>query len=127
MKEKNFKFKESFGACIKAMDDIQAGKFIKGVCDYAFERKPFKAYDKTLDIAFLFVKNMLDQEFVDRENGRIGGRITQQLKRNESPLTTFVSVTAEENPITDMLNIILNSAEEKQEKEENNEEKDVAE
>ena len=37
MKERNFRFRKSFAEVIRVIDDKQAGKFIKAVCEYVFD------------------------------------------------------------------------------------------
>ena len=48
MKEKNFKFKKSFGALVEKMTDKQAGEFIKAVSGYVFNGKPMESKDGVL-------------------------------------------------------------------------------
>lgn len=72
MKEKNFKFKKSYAKVIKDMTDKQAGEFIKGVCEYAFNGKPFQTKDAYLKGAFLFVQRELDVSAMNAANGKKG-------------------------------------------------------
>ena len=48
MKENGFKFKESYANSIKAMNDKQAGKFIKFLCDYVFLGRLPETNDATI-------------------------------------------------------------------------------
>lgn len=73
MKEKSFKFRESFGAAIKAMDDKTAGQFIKQLCDYVFEGKAPVGHNSTLRSSFTLVKTALDAEERDKAYGKLGG------------------------------------------------------
>lgn len=45
MKERNFRFRKSFAEVIRVMDDKQAGKFIKAVCDYVFDGRGYDGND----------------------------------------------------------------------------------
>ena len=73
MKERNFRFRKSFAEVIRVMDDKQAGKFIKAVCDYVFDGRGYDGIDTAIKTAFTLVKVTLDAEKTDRENGRRGG------------------------------------------------------
>ncbi len=81
MKEKRFNFRKSFYNAIRPMDDKQAGKFIKGLCAYVFDSRPFNAKDSALQSTFELVKTVLDNEQRDRENGRKGGIESAKLRR----------------------------------------------
>ena len=74
MKERNFRFRKSFAEVIRVMDDKQAGKFIKAVCDYVFDGRGYDGNDTAIKTAFTLVKVTLDAEKTDRENGRRGAR-----------------------------------------------------
>jgi len=74
LKEKNFKFRESYGAAIKAMDDRTAGQFIKQLCDYVFEGKAPTCHNSTLRSTFTLVKTALDTDERDKAYGSIGGK-----------------------------------------------------
>ena len=52
MKERNFKFRKSFAEVIRVMDDKQAGKFIKAVCDYVFDGRGYDGNDTAIKTAF---------------------------------------------------------------------------
>ena len=78
MKERNFRFRKSFAPSIvksfaeviRVMDDKQAGKFIKAVCDYVFDGRGYDGNDTAIKTAFTLVKVTLDAEKTDRENGK---------------------------------------------------------
>ena len=78
MKEQNFKFKKSFGKLLEQMTDKQAGEFIKAMCGYVFLHKPMESKDDFLKGVFIYVKNALDTEMRDRENGKLGGAIVAE-------------------------------------------------
>lgn len=83
MKEKNFKFREKFGKLVENMTDKQAGEFIKAVSGYVFENKPMESKDEYLKGVFLYVRNVLDTDIQNRENGKLGGAITAEKKRKK--------------------------------------------
>lgn len=62
MKERNFRFRKSFAEVIRVMDDKQAGKFIKAVCDYVFDGRGYDGNDTAIKTAFTLVKVTLDAE-----------------------------------------------------------------
>ena len=72
MKNKNFKFKESYANVIKGMTDKQAGEFVKGICGYVFENKPFVTKDGYLKGLYLYIKRELDVSAVNAANGKKG-------------------------------------------------------
>lgn len=81
MKEKNFKFKESYAKALKGMSDKQAGQFIKAVCGYAFQNEPFITKDKFLKGTFLYMQRAIDEERTNIKNGKAGGAIrAEQIK-----------------------------------------------
>lgn len=78
MKEQNFKFRKSFAKLVEQMTDKQAGEFIKAVSGYVFFQKPMESKDEFLKGVFIYVKDVLDTEARDRENGKIGGAIVAE-------------------------------------------------
>ncbi len=108
MKENNFKFRESYAKAIGAMNDKQAGKFIKSLCDYAFNNKPFMATkDKTLTATFTLVKSGVDQDKIDKENGRKGGLKASQKKKKDNPIMVVAEILKRENPIEELLKSVI--------------------
>lgn len=81
MKEKNFKFKKSYAKVIKDMTDKQAGEFIKGICGYAFEDKPFVTKDGYLKGLYLYIKQDLDVSAMNAANGKKGAEKLAENKR----------------------------------------------
>jgi len=59
VKEKSFRFRESFSRAIRPMTDKQAGQLIKGLCDYAFEDKAFESSDGMLKSTFALVSDAI--------------------------------------------------------------------
>ena len=78
MKEKNFKFKKSFGELVEKMTDKQAGEFIRAVSGYVFNGKPMTSKDGYLKGVFLYVQSVLDTAEQNRANGKIGGAIVAE-------------------------------------------------
>lgn len=93
MKEKSFKFRESYSNAVRAMNDKQAGRLLKGLCDYAFDGRLLESNDATLKSCFTLIKTSLDQERIDRENGRRGGIVSQELRRKEQEKILFFGGT----------------------------------
>lgn len=97
MKEKNFKFRESFGKLVEQMTNKQAGEFIKAVSGYVFEGKPMESKDEYLKGVFLYVQSVLDTAAQNRENGKLGGAIVaekyKELRRRFATEEVSVSET----------------------------------
>lgn len=111
MKEQNFKFRESFGKLIEQMTDKQAGEFIKAVCGYVFLHKPMESKDEFLKGVFVFVKDALDTEVRDRENGKLGGLIVaEKYKETRGKVTTEETAINETNVVSQ---VIIVAADEK--------------
>ena len=101
MKERNFRFRKSFAEVIRVMDDKQAGKFIKAVCDYVFDGR---GYD-----GFTLVKVTLDAEKTDRENGRRGGIKSREIRKAQDQKPSVAKVIAGGIMAGEMLKSILES------------------
>lgn len=109
MKEKSFRFKESYGLSIKAMNDKQAGKFIKLLCDYVFDGKYPDSNDSTIKSTFTLVKTALDDEKKAKENGRRGGLLSAQKRREKQQrIMVFASAEREGCPIEEIIKSVLN-------------------
>lgn len=80
MKNK-FNFKKEYYDLIKDLTDKQAGEFVKGVCAYAYEGKPFITKDEYLKGAFLYVKRELDVSKQNSINGKKGADKRAEMKR----------------------------------------------
>lgn len=85
----SFKFKRSFYNLLLGMTDKQAGEFIKGMCDYAFNEKHFQTKDDYLKGAFLYVQRELDVSKQNSINGKKGGLVSAEMKRNEERKTYY--------------------------------------
>lgn len=83
MKENSFKFNKSFYSIMRDMTDKQAGEFIKGICGYAFENKPFITKDEYLKGVYLYVKREIDVSKENSVNGRKGGLISAEIRKND--------------------------------------------
>lgn len=84
MKEKYFKFKESFAKAIFSMNDKEAGEFVKALCEYVFEGKIVPTNNKRLRSRFQLAKMTLDAEKRNQKNGRKGGLKSAEKRRLES-------------------------------------------
>lgn len=91
MKEQNFKFRKTFAKLAEQMTDKQAGEFIKAVSGYVFLGKPMESKDEFLKGVFVYVKNALDAERRDRENGKLGGKkIAEQKRATQTRITRVI-------------------------------------
>ena len=86
MQEKSFKFRESFGVAINAMDDKTAGRFIKNICKYVFDNRIPESNDSTLKSSFTLIRNTLDEEREYKAYGKIGGQKSAEMRKREKPL-----------------------------------------
>jgi len=84
MKEKYFKVTKSIADSVQAMDDRTAGKFIKSVCDYAFEGKPYDGKDTVIKSNFILVKRVLDGQAQDIAYGKLGAKKRMEIRKNEN-------------------------------------------
>ncbi len=104
MKEQNFKFKKSFGKLLEQMTDKQAGEFIKAMCGYVFLHKPMESKDDFLKGVFIYVKNALDTEMRDRENGKLGGAIVaEKYKDLRNRFATEETTVSETNVVSQLI------------------------
>lgn len=106
MKEKNFKFKKSFGALVEKMTDKQAGEFIKAVSGYVFGGKPMESKDGYLKGVFLYVQNVLDTAEQNRANGKVGGAITAEKYKEMRKRFATEEVSVSETNVVSQLIIV---------------------
>ncbi len=76
MKEKNFRFKESFYKAISSLNEKQIGRLVKGVCEYAYNGKEFTSKDATLTNTFTLIKTAIDEDKQNEEKRVLGGEVT---------------------------------------------------
>ncbi len=109
MKEKNFKFRESYAIAIKAMNDKEAGQFIKAICNYVFETKVPVTNNRSLKSNFNLAKITLDEEIRNVENGRMGGlkRIQNMLKASEGSTAITIEMNEKNCPMSDVCKAIF--------------------
>lgn len=112
MKEKSFRFRESFGKAVRTMTDKQAGRFIKGLCDNVFDNKYFTTNDKALKSAFILVKTALEADERDRENGRKGGILSAEKRKTGVFGISVVANAGERNcPMEEIMKSMLSGVE----------------
>lgn len=87
---KKFKFKKEYYDLIKELTDKQAGEFIKGVCAYVYEGKPFSTKDEYLKGLFVYVKRELDVSEMNSINGRKGADKRLELYRRNNAIGVIV-------------------------------------
>jgi len=88
--KKNFKFKEQYYKVIRELTDKQAGEFIKGVCAYVYEGKPFITKDEYLKGLFLYVKRELDVSAICSNNGKKGAEKALENKRKNQVVGVII-------------------------------------
>lgn len=87
---KKFKFKREYYDLIKELTDKQAGEFVKGVCAYVYEGKPFITKDEYLKGLFVYVKRELDVSEMNRVNGKKGADKLAEIKRRDKAIGVIV-------------------------------------
>lgn len=75
---------------LKELTDKQAGEFVKGVCAYAFEGKPFITKDEYLKGLFMYAKRMLDISEMNRINGKKGADKLAEIRRRERAVGVII-------------------------------------
>lgn len=87
---KKLKFKKDYYDIIKDLTDKQAGEFIKGVCAYVYEGKPFLTKDEYLKGLFLYIKRELDVSETNRINGKKGADKLAEIKRRNKSIGVII-------------------------------------
>lgn len=87
---KKFKFKKEYYNLIKEITDKQAGEFVKGVCAYVYEGKPFITKDEYLKGLFVYVKRELDVSEMNSINGKKGADKLAENKRRDKTIGVIV-------------------------------------
>lgn len=82
--------KKHYDEILKELTDKQAGEFVKGVCAYAFEGKPFITKDEYLKGLFMYAKRMLDISEMNSVNGKKGADKLAEIKRREKALGVII-------------------------------------
>jgi len=106
MKEKNFKFKKSFGVLVKKMTNRQAGEFIKVVSGYVLDSKPMESKDEYLKGVFLYVQSVFDTAEQNRANGKIGGAIVAEKYKELRQRYATEEVSVSETNVVSQLIIV---------------------
>ena len=75
---------------IKELTDKQAGEFVKGVCAYAFDGKPFITKDEYLKGLFMYAKRMLDISAMNSMNGKKGADKLKEIKARKKTLGVII-------------------------------------
>lgn len=76
MKEKNFKFKESYFKALSDLNEKQAGRLLKGICEYAYSGKEFVSKDANLNRTFALIKSAIDEDAQTEERSEYGGKVS---------------------------------------------------
>ncbi len=97
---KSINIKREHWELMKGLTDKQAGEFVKGVCAYVYEGKPFITKDKYLKGLFVYVKRALNTSEINSINGKKGADKLAEMKRKEHTLGVIIGsvmVAAEAN------------------------------
>lgn len=87
---KNINIKREHFDILKELTDKQAGEFVKGVCAYAFEGKPFITKDEYLKGLYMYAKRMLDISEINRINGKKGADKLAEIRRREKAVGVII-------------------------------------
>ena len=87
---KSINIKREYYDILKELTDKQVGEFVKGVCAYAFEGKPFITKDEYLKGLFMYAKRMLDISEMNRINGKKGADKLAEMKRKSKALGVII-------------------------------------
>ena len=82
--------KKHYDEILKELTDKQAGEFVKGVCAYVYEGKPFITKDEYLKGLFLYAKRMLDVSEMNSINGKKGADKLAEIKRRNKAIGVIV-------------------------------------
>ena len=82
--------KKHYDEILKELTDKQAGEFVKGVCAYAFEGKPFITKDEYLKGLFMYAKRMLVISEMNSVNGKKGADKLAEIKRRNKALGVII-------------------------------------
>ena len=82
--------KKHYDEILKELTDKQAGEFVKGVCAYVYEGKPFITKDEYLKGLFVYVKRELDVSEMNRVNGKKGADKLAEIKRRDKAIGVIV-------------------------------------
>lgn len=87
---KSISIKKEHYNIIKELTDKQAGEFVKGVCAYVYDGKPFVTKDKYLKGLFVYAKRALDVSEMNSVNGKKGADKLAEIKRKERALGVII-------------------------------------
>lgn len=113
MKENSFRFRENFAKAIMPMTDKQAGQLIKGLCVYAFNGKLPESKDRAVKSSFMLIKDALETDERNKENGRKGGLISAEKSKNKERVIVITDIKEQSCPIEKALQEILSDLTEK--------------
>ena len=82
--------KKHYDEILKELTDKQAGEFIKGVCAYVYDGKPFITKDEYLKGLFMYAKRMLDISEMNSVNGKKGADKLAEIKRRNKALGVII-------------------------------------
>lgn len=97
--KKKLIFKEQYYKIIKELTDKQAGEFIKGICAYVYEGKPFITKDEYLKGLFMYVKRELDVSEMNSINGKKGAEKRLEIKRRNQVVGVIIESVMVSGPV----------------------------
>ena len=109
MKDRNFRFRQSFADVIKDLDDKQTGQYVRSIAEYAFEDKTYAGKDIAVKTAFTLTKEMIDEERFYRDKGRLGAKKNAEMRRAKQDEPSIAKVIAGGIVAGEMLKSILES------------------
>lgn len=101
MKNKVVKIKKEYYRAMKQMTDKQIAEFVKGLCDYVYEGKPFVTKDSFLKGVAMYVKRDLDVAEQNARNGKKGAEALAK-KKSEAAGGIEIVVVAGQNSGADV-------------------------
>lgn len=96
MKNKIVKIKKDYYKAMKQMTDKQIAEFVKGICDYVYEGKPFITKDNYLKGVFMYVQRDLEVAAQNSINGKKGADALAERKREAISTNIEVVVIADQ-------------------------------
>ena len=99
MKNKTVKIKKEYYKAMKLMTDKQIAEFIKSICDYVYEGKPFITKDDFLKGVFMYVQRDLNESAQNSINGKRSAEVRKARKRNGTPVGIDLVVISEQKVV----------------------------
>jgi len=102
LKNKVVKIKKEYYRAMKQMTDKQIAEFVKGLCNYVYEGKPFVTKDNFLKGIAMYVKRDLDIAEQNSRNGKKGAEALAKKKAEAANLLEIFVLTEQQNSGADV-------------------------